>query len=126
MRLGADPTVLYGIWVETKQYKNNITKKDLKTPTPYNTYTQRGLPVGPIANPGAESLRAALHPKSTEYLYFVSRNNGTHVFSKDYRGHRQAVEKYQLDRRAREGKSWRDLQKRRSIHSDKRASSLTK
>lgn len=112
MRLQADPTVLYGIWVETGKYKNNLTKKDLRTSNPYNTYTESGLPKGPIANPGRKALQAAFRPATTDYYFFVSRNDGTHVFSKDYASHREAVRKYQLDRSAREGKSWRDLRKR--------------
>jgi UPF0755 protein len=112
MRLQADPTVLYGIWMQTGNYKNNLTKRDLKTKTPYNTYTNNGLPVGPIANAGKEALLAAADPEHSEYLYFVSRNNGTHVFSTDYKAHVNAVRKFQLDRRARANKSWRDLSTR--------------
>ena len=115
MRLQADPTVLYGIWVETGKYKKNITKKDLRTPSPYNTYTQSGLPKGPIANPGKEALLAALQPETSPFYYFVSRNDGTHVFSEDYEAHKKAVSKYQLDRKAREGKSWRDLSERNKL-----------
>lgn len=111
MRLHADPTVLYGIWVDTGEYKYNLTRKDLRTPNSYNTYMKSGLPAGPIANPGKEALRAALQPAETPYFYFVSRNDGTHVFSVDYKSHQEAVRKYQLDRRQREGKSWRDLNK---------------
>lgn len=112
MRLQADPTVLYGMWVEAKKFKNNITRSDLKRKTRYNTYTNSGLPYGPIANPGEESLKAAVNPERTEYLYFVSRNDGTHVFSTNYRAHTNAVRKFQKDKSARENKSWRDLSKR--------------
>lgn len=115
MRLQADPTVIYGIWVETKKYKKNITKADLRRKTKYNTYTSAGLPFGPIANPGAEALKAAINPERTDYLYFVSRNDGTHVFSKDYDAHVNAVRKFQMDRKARENKSWRDLSKKKKI-----------
>jgi UPF0755 protein len=69
------------------------------------------LPPGPIANPGKEALAATVKPATSEYLYFVSYNNGTHKFSKDYKEHSAAVQKYQLDPKAREGKSWRDLKR---------------
>ncbi len=117
MRLQSDPTVLYGIWVTTGEYKENITKADLQNPNPYNTYTIKGVPAGPIANPGRESLLAAVQPATSQYLYFVSRNDGTHVFSETYEAHQKAVGEFQLDSRAREGKSWRDLSKQRSTGS---------
>jgi UPF0755 protein len=104
MKLQSDPTVIYG----KKGDKKNITRKDLLTPTPYNTYTLPGLPLGPIANPGRESLLAAVHPATTTYLYFVSQNNGTHVFTSNYKDHQKAVAKFQLDPAAREGHSWRE------------------
>lgn len=108
MRLQTDPTILYGILDQTKVLKNNITKKDIRTKTRYNTYRISGLPYGPIANPGTKALEAVFNPASTDYLYFVSRNNGTHVFSQNYKQHQQAVRKFQLDRKMREGRSWRD------------------
>jgi UPF0755 protein len=92
MRLQSDPTVIYGI----PNFNGNITKKDLLTPTPYNTYTQVGLPPGPIANPGATSLKAAANPATTEYLYFVANRQGRHVFTKTYQEHLAAVATYQL------------------------------
>ena len=92
MRLGADPTVIYGI----KNFDGNLTRKDLRTPTPYNTYVIKGLPVGPIANPGRESIRAALYPADTNYLYFVSRKDTTHQFSTNLKDHNRAIRKYQL------------------------------
>ena len=92
MRLESDPTVIYGI----DNFSGNLTKKDLKTPAPYNTYTIRGLPPGPIANPGLESLRAAIFPAQSNYLFFVAKNDGTHHFSVDYKEHAKAVRKYQL------------------------------
>jgi UPF0755 protein len=67
--------------------------------TPYNTYQIKGLPQGPIANPGAESLKAALNPAQTEYLFFVSKKNTTHQFSKTVQEHNRAVKKYQLRKR---------------------------
>jgi UPF0755 protein len=109
IRLQTDPTVQYGILAETGVYSQNITKKDLLTPTPYNTYTREGLPPGPISNPGRDSLRAVFEPSQTEYYFFVSRNDGTHVFSRTYEEHQLAVRNFQLNPRAREGKSWRDL-----------------
>lgn len=112
MRLQTDPTVIYGIWESSGSWNRNISKKDLLTPSRYNTYTFHGLPHGPISNPGFKALHAAGDPAETEYLFFVSRNDGTHIFSKDYAQHQRAVRDYQLNRAARAGKSWRDLQKR--------------
>lgn len=109
MKLQTDPTVVYGILDSGRKYDGNIHRSDLEAPTRYNTYTNYGFPFGPISNPGKASLYAALHPAQTDYLYFVSRNDGTHVFSKDLSGHQAAVGKFQLDPKAREGKSWRDL-----------------
>jgi UPF0755 protein len=111
MRLQSDPTILYGIWVETGSYKQNITKDDIKRPTKYNTYTVARLPFGPICNPGREALAAAMRPARTDDLYFVSRNDGTHIFTSTYEAHIKAVRSFQLDPRARAGKSWRDLKK---------------
>ncbi|NUN05077.1 MAG: endolytic transglycosylase MltG [Bdellovibrio sp.] len=112
MRLQTDPTVIYGKAELTGKIEINITRADLTTPNRYNTYTISGLPPGPIANPGKEALLSAVKPAESQYLFFVSQNDGTHVFSVDYKGHETAVKKFQLDRRAREGKSWRDLNKR--------------
>lgn len=114
MRLQSDPTILYGILFQTGSMKKNIQKKDILAKTPYNTYAIPALPAGPIANPGREALEAVLRPGKTDFLYFVSRNDGTHVFSKTYKQHNKAVREYQLNRKARKGKSWRDLQKRKS------------
>jgi UPF0755 protein len=94
MRLESDPTVIYGI----EDYDGNITRKDLKRPTPYNTYTMKGLPSGPISNTGAKAIEAALYPASTKFLYFVSRNDRTHYFSTNFKDHSRAVRKYQLGR----------------------------
>lgn len=92
MRLESDPTVIYGI----KNFDGNIKRKHLGMITPYNTYQIKGLPVGPIANPGALSLKAALYPARTEYLFFVSRKDTTHQFSKTIQEHNQAVQNFQL------------------------------
>lgn len=83
MSLQADPTAIYGI----KRYKEGVTKKDLKNKSPYNTYLVKGLPPGPIASPGLKSILAALSPAKVSYLYFVSRGDGSHEFSVDYKTH---------------------------------------
>lgn len=111
MRLQTDPTIIYGIADETGIVPSNISHADLSRPTKYNTYVISGLPPGPIANPGRLALLAAVAPTASPYLYFVSQNNGTHVFSATYEEHERAVKKFQLDPKAREGKSWRDLSK---------------
>ncbi|OQW60323.1 MAG: aminodeoxychorismate lyase [Nitrospira sp. ST-bin4] len=89
--LQSDPTVIYGL----PNFDGNLRKKDLSHPSPYNTYRWAGLPPGPIASPGAGSIRAALYPTSTSDLYFVSKNDGTHEFSATLVEHNKAVEKYQ-------------------------------
>lgn len=93
MRLQTDPTVIYGIG---QGFDGRITRRDLRTDTPYNTYTRHGLPPTPIALPGAASLNAALNPEPGEELFFVSRGDGTHHFSITYDEHRAAVRKYIL------------------------------
>ena len=87
MRLQSDPTTIYGI----DNFNGNLTKEDLRRYSPYNTYVIFGLPPGPIANPGVASIRAALNPANTDYLYFVSNNQGKHIFSRDYRQHSRNV-----------------------------------
>lgn len=109
IRLQTDPTIIYGKAEQTGKIEISITRADLNTPTPYNTYVIEGLPPGPIANPGKEALLAALKPTTSDYLFFVSQNDGTHVFSSDYKAHQRAVQKFQLNPKAREGKSWRNL-----------------
>ncbi|TBV80112.1 MAG: endolytic transglycosylase MltG [Desulfobulbaceae bacterium] len=91
MRLQADPTVIYGL----KSFGRRLTRTDLRTKTPYNTYVIHGLPPGPIANPGRPAIAAVLRPEKTAYLFFVSRNNGSHQFSTNYRDHHRAVQRYQ-------------------------------
>lgn len=94
MPLACDATIIYALKLNGT-WNGNIRKSDLAIDSPYNTYKNVGLPPGPIANPGAASLYAALNPSDTEYLYYVSRNDGTHVFSKNYRDHQRAVNQYQ-------------------------------
>ncbi|MBW2471547.1 MAG: endolytic transglycosylase MltG [Deltaproteobacteria bacterium] len=94
MRLESDPTVIYGL----KNFDGNLKRIHLETPTPYNTYKIKGLPAGPIANPGTKSLEAALYPDDTKYIYFVSKKNKTHHFSTNLKDHNAAVRKYQLRR----------------------------
>lgn len=91
MRLQSDPTVIFGI----RNFSGNLTRKDLLEDTPYNTYRIEGLPPGPICSPGKASIEAVLHPVESQYLYFVSRNDGTHQFSRTLRDHNRAVRKFQ-------------------------------
>ena len=109
MKLQSDPTILYSFWVETGTYKQNITKEDILHPSHYNTYVVPRLPFGPISNPGREALGAVMMPASSTNLYFVSRNDGTHIFTRTYEEHLKAVNSFQLDAKARDGKSWRQL-----------------
>jgi len=115
MLLQTDPTIIYGKALQAGRIELNITRADLTRYTPYNTYVIKGLPPGPIANPGREALMASIHPAASDYLYFVSHNDGTHQFSVTYKEHAAAVQKFQLDPKAREGKSWRDLKKRAQV-----------
>ena len=91
MLLQSDPTVIYAL----PAFDGNLRKPDLRYASPYNTYRVKGLPPGPIANPGWDSIMAALHPASVPYLYFVSKNNGTHHFSTTLAEHSRAVYRYQ-------------------------------
>ena len=94
IRLQSDPTVIYGL----KNFNGNLTKAHLEADTPYNTYTRRGLPAGPICNPGAASIQAVLNPAATPYLYFVAKNDGTHHFSTSLVEHNAAVLRHQKRR----------------------------
>lgn len=87
MRLQSDPTAVYGI----DDFSGRIGPDDLLRESPYNTYRRRGLPPGPICNPGLDSIKAALWPARTDYLYFVARGNGTHVFSSSLQAHNRAI-----------------------------------
>lgn len=91
IRLQSDPTVIYGI----PAFDGNIKKHHLSMKSPYNTYVNFGLPPGPIANPGKDSIIAALRPAKSDYLYFVSRNDGTHQFSRSLAEHNRAVNQFQ-------------------------------
>jgi UPF0755 protein len=91
MPLQTDPTVIYGLG---SAYGGRLHKKDLQTDTPYNTYTRTGLPPGPIALPGVASLAATLNPASSTALYFVSRGDGSSIFSDNLGDHNRAVDKY--------------------------------
>ena len=94
MRLESDPTVIYGL----EHFDGNITRKDLNTATPYNTYRIKSLPPGPIANPGKDSIKAVLFSPEEPFLYFVSKNDGSHHFSRTFSEHNRMVKKYQLRR----------------------------
>ena len=98
MKLQTDPSVLYALYlIKGFNIKKNIRKKDLIFPSSYNTYFVKGLPPGPIANPGEKSLEAVFSPKESNYLYFVSRNDGSHKFSETFKEHQKAVQKYQIE-----------------------------
>jgi UPF0755 protein len=95
MRLQTDPTVIYGI----KDFDGNLTRRHLREYTPYNTYVIKGLPPGPIGSPGRAAIEAVLQPARGSYYYFVSKNDGSHYFSKSLTEHNRAVNKYQKRRR---------------------------
>jgi UPF0755 protein len=94
MPLQADPTVIYALKLE-KKWDGNIRRQDLASENPYNTYRHRGFPPGPIANPGLASLRASAAPAQSEFLYFVSRNDGSHAFARTLAEHNRNVEEHQ-------------------------------
>ncbi len=96
MRLETDPTVIYGI----PEFDGNLRRRHLNdVKNLYNTYQHKGLPPGPIASPGQEALQSVVEPEETDYLYFVSKNDGTHQFSKTYAEHQKAVNRFQRSRR---------------------------
>ncbi len=109
MKLQTDPSILYGLSVLANKQILTITRADIMKPTAYNTYVIKGLPPGPVSNPGREAMDASFLPTESNYLFFVSRNDGTSVFSAEYKDHKSAVQKYQVDPKGREGKSWRNL-----------------
>ena len=98
MLLQTDPTVIYGLGAA---FDGNLRRRDLRADTPYNTYTRKGLPPTPIAIVGESALLAAVHPKIDGSIFFVSRGDGTHQFSRTYAEHLRAVRKYQLRKRRR-------------------------
>ncbi|MCX5820964.1 MAG: endolytic transglycosylase MltG [Deltaproteobacteria bacterium] len=97
MKLQSDPTAIYHLEQIGNPIKT-VRKEHLQADTPHNTYKIKGLPPGPIANPGIDSLRAALYPVNADYLYFVAKNDGTHHFSTNLAAHNQAVLKYQINK----------------------------
>jgi UPF0755 protein len=99
MPLQSDPTVIYGL----KDFNGNLTRKDLQDANPYNTYRIAALPPGPICNPSISSIKAALHPADVPFLYFVSKNDGTHLFSETIEAHNRAVKTFQPVRQPAHG-----------------------
>jgi peptidoglycan lytic transglycosylase G len=97
MKLDCDPTIIYAL-KEKGLFNGNLTKKDMSLDSPYNTYRFPGLPPGPICNPGRAALEAALFPAEEGYLYFVSRNDGSHYFSRSFIEHQNAVRRFQKKR----------------------------
>jgi len=95
MRLQSDPTAVYAL----EKTEKKVTSRDLRKETAHNTYRIDGLPPGPIANPGIDSIQAALNPAPVDYLYFVAKNDGSHHFSSTLAAHRQAVIKYQINKK---------------------------
>jgi UPF0755 protein len=95
MRLQADPTAVYGM----KAWVTHVTAQDLKRNSPYNTYLHKGLPPGPIANPGQGAILAALYPEPADYLFFVAQGDGSHYFSNDYGAHEKAIDRYRANKK---------------------------
>jgi UPF0755 protein len=95
MGMQADPTVIYALQ-KAGQYDGNLSRDDLQFDSPYNTYRYAGLPPGPIANPGLASIEAAVHPAAVAHLYFVSRNDGSHVFADTLTEHNRNVQEWQV------------------------------
>jgi UPF0755 protein len=95
MGLQCDPTVIYAL-ERAGRYHGNLTREDLQFDSPYNTYRYAGLPPGPIASPGRASLEAAVNPAKVSYLYFVSKNDGSHVFATTLDEHNRNVQQYQV------------------------------
>jgi UPF0755 protein len=96
MAMQCDPTVIYALQ-KAGRYNGNLTRENLQFDSPYNTYRYPGLPPGPIANPGLASLHAAVAPAAVDYLYFVSRNDGSHVFARTLDEHNENVRKFQVE-----------------------------
>lgn len=105
MPLQMDPTVIYGIWKTTGSFSGNIHKKDLSADTPWNSYTNRGLPPTPIGNPGAASLRAAAAPADSSFLFFVADGTGGHQFATSFADHQANVARWvKIERENNRGK----------------------
>jgi UPF0755 protein len=100
MKLDCDPSIIYVLKQEGR-YEGRLRKKDMSYDSPYNTYLHAGLPPGPICNPGKEALEAALYPAPENYFYFVSKNDGSHHFSRTFAEHQNAVGMYQKNNRRR-------------------------
>ncbi len=98
MKLQSDPTVSYGILREEGSMPSRLYRSDFTKKNPYNTYTVENFPAGPISNPDRSSLSAALEPEKTSYYYFVSQNDGTHAFNRDFEGHKKDVRAYKRNR----------------------------
>lgn len=98
MKLQADPTTQYAVGKPGNWWPSHLTYGDLANPSPYNTYVHKGLPPGPICNPGLPSIEAVAKPAHTQYLYFVAKGDGTHVFAKTYAEHERNVQQYQSGR----------------------------
>jgi len=98
MKLDCDPTIIYAL-KQDGQFKDRLRIKDLRLDSPYNTYLYGGLPPGPIANPGKDSIEAALYPAEKDFLFFVSKNDGSHHFSRSFQEHQNAVNKFQRNKR---------------------------
>jgi UPF0755 protein len=90
MPLQSDPTAVYGV----RAFSGKVSKTDIQRPSPYNTYLNKGLPPGPIGNPGMDAVQAAMSPPKTDFLYFVARQDGTHQFSRNLAEHNRAVARY--------------------------------
>lgn len=90
MPLQSDPTAVYGV----RAFSGKVSKADIQRPSPYNTYLNKGLPPGPIGNPGRDAIKAAMSPAKTGFLYFVARQDGTHQFSQNLADHNRAVVRY--------------------------------
>ena len=123
MALQCDPTVIYAL-DRAGRYNGNLTRENLQFDSPYNTYRYPGLPPGPIASPGRASLDAAAHPADVSYLYFVSKNDGSHAFATTLDEHNRNVQKYQIQYfRANGADAWGQLIERSPHFSFSRSTS---
>ena len=117
MALQCDPTVIFAL-ERAGRYDGNLRHDDLSFDSPYNTYRYPGLPPGPIAAPGRASLEAVVHPADSNYLYFVSRNDGSHEFAATLAEHNRNVQKYQVQYFRDQGGKWRRGWRRRGLPTD--------